>query len=240
VIPSTIGKVYCIETVSRSAQSLVDVTIVARVNLTNAALTVVPPAGVPTKLHIIIEDGLLTPLNPAFEITAGTVTIVGTDTDDAALTEIVDCSAGLGHYKTTGLFKTVTTVTAAAFDYLLVGDEKITVKRARMDDLDDLNLADSTFGQKMLHFYPGITEKSTVEVFGLFWEKTLNALSDSNFWTEQEPDVLEYEISKRLEIPLRNRAGLIDWGTAIQTEIARIDMDYIESIESHTKNTMVG
>lgn len=233
------GKVYCLEMIDRSAITITDKTVVARVNLTNALLTVAAQPSTPSELLVIIEDGLLFPQNPALLISAGTVTIVGTDKDGAALTEIVDCSAGAGEYRTTNQFKTVTSVTTAAFNYLTTGDEKITVKCATLEFLSDLDTGNN-YGRRTLIFYPTITETCTVEVIGLFWSETLSALSSSNYWTEQEPDALEYELCRRLEIPLRNREGLLDWKVAVDGEIERINQDFIEAKERRSLNTMRG
>jgi len=243
-LPSLVvyGKIYCVEIVERSTLPLVDKIILARVNLTNTswAIEVESQPIVPTELIILIEDGLLYPQNPARDLAAGTTTIVGVDKDGNAITEVVSCVDGEGEYRTSLQFKTVTTITAASFNNLIAGDEKITVKSARLNFLQDLDIDDTSFGRKTLLFYPTMTEKASVEIFGLFWSKTLTAVSDSNFWTEQEPDVLSYEISRRLEIPLRNREGFADWSLPIQMEIDRINADFVEAQESHAKNTMWG
>jgi len=234
---SIYGRVLCVETVERVARTLTDTTVVARVNLTNAALTVASSPPTATELSILIEDGLLYPQNPANDITAGTVTIVGTDYTGAALTEIVDCSRGAGIYTTTYRFKTVTSVTAAAFNYLTTDDEKITVTSGRLEFLQD---SGTSYSASTLLFYPAVTAASTVEVIGLFWSKTLSAITDTNFWTDQYPDALMYEVARALEIPLRNREGQRDWEYALAGIIQDINNEYIQTLESTQTNTMRG
>jgi hypothetical protein len=90
---------------------------VAQVNLTNAALTVVGSPPIPSQIDVVIVD--TTP-----SITVGTVTIVGTGTDGAALTEALDCSAGAGTYPTTAYFATVTSFTPSEFATLGGGGDE--------------------------------------------------------------------------------------------------------------------
>lgn len=87
--------------------------IVTVVNLTNIAFTIAAQPANPSRVTIVIVD--TTP-----SIVAGTVLIVGTrhadkekgELEDQALSEIVDCAAGAGTYRTTGIFKTVASATA--------------------------------------------------------------------------------------------------------------------------------
>src|SRR3990167_1823878 len=231
------GRIFCVEVMNLVSQSMSDKTVVSRVNLTNsAALTIAAQPLVPTELMILIEDGLLTPLNPSRDITAGTVTITGTDKDDAALIEAVDCSAGAGEYITTGRFKTITTVATTSFNYLTTGDEKITVLSSRMSFARDLDIA-KAYRSTTLVFWPTLEEKATVECIGKFYPETLSADADTNFWTEEYSDALYAQVAKMLEIPLRNREGLLDWDRAIEQGIFEVTANEIKRQEASSRNT---
>ena len=232
------GKVCCVESKVRPAQAFSDATVVERVNLTNAVLVAAAQPPSPTELAILIEDGLLLPVSPSLDISAGTITIVGTDKAGAALTEVVDCSSGAGSYKTTGRFKTVASVTAADFDYLVTGDEKITIRTGRLSFLEDLDLTDS-FDLAMFEFYPVPTEDLMVEIVGEFWTKTLSADADSTRWTER-PDLLVLQAMSIMEGLKRNREGKRDFDEQIAEILFEMDIESVWKTEKHARNTMSG
>ena len=240
ILPLTTSQIYCTEITSKPASVFSDVTVVTRVNLTNTALTVIaltPTA--PTELLIHIEDGLLLPLSPALGITAGTVTITGTDIDDAALVEVVDCSSGAGFYTTDGVFKTVTNVDTASFDHLITNDEKITIKTGRRSYLQDLDLS-GEFKTSSLLFFPTLDESVMIEVFGDFWTPALVNDTDTTYWTEIKPLVLFWETMKMLESPLRNRSGVEDWSRMIDEALFDINRDGVLAYELGASQTMGG
>ena len=239
-LPSILGRVYCLPMPSRPASSsFSDTTIVARVNLTNRTLTLAASPPSPTELSILIEDGLLAPLNPALDITVGTLTITGTDIDDAVLVEEIDCSCGVGTYKTSGVFKTLVSIVTASFDHLLTGDEKITVKTGRAAWFEDLDLSEA-YNATMLLFFPTLTVPVTVEVFGDFWSRTLTSPTDTNFWTVNQPDALIAMVQKKLEGSNRNRSGLADFDAVISEAVFDINRDFIWNYEMSASRTLTG
>lgn len=93
--------------------------VVTVVNLTNAALTIAAQLDVPRNVTCTIVD-------TGASITAGTTTIVGTGLDDEALTEVLDGSGGAGVLTGAQYFKTITSITNAAYAVLDgAGDETI-------------------------------------------------------------------------------------------------------------------
>ncbi len=240
VTPVTIyDRIYCLESPDRTIQTMADTTIVTKVNLTNTLLSVATSPPAPTTLAIVIEDGQLLPSSPHLSLSAGSVTIVGTDEDDVVLTEEVDCSRGAGNYTTTSAFKTVVSVTTADFDHLMTDDEKITVATGRLSFIQDLNLNNQYDGRTLL-FYPALAEEAHVEVIGRFWSDTLIADGDVNFWTENYPEALEWQVMKVLEVRARNRAGLDDWNAGLDEIIFSINKEFIMSVEDSSPNSMKG
>jgi len=236
------SRITCISMPDKPALAYSDTTVVTRVNLTNAALSVATSPKAPTELSILIEDGLLSPLSPALGITVGTVTITGTDRDGAALVEVVDCSKGAGFYKTTGLFKTVTNVDTASFNRLVTGDEKITIKTGRKSFLEDLDLTEAWNG-KTLRFFPTLDEVMAVEIIGNFGSIPFaHPATDGQktFWTERYPMLLVWKAMQILEPGLRNREGYLDFDLAINAVLFDINRDRVVSVEDTQEPTMEG
>ena len=233
--------IYCLDITNElgGATVLSDETIVARVNLTNAAQVIAISPTSPTELSILIEDGLLNPLNPSLDISAGTITIVGTDIDDAALTEVVDCSTGAGSYKTDGVFKTVSSLTTADFNYLITGDEKLTVKTGRRSFLEDIDLG-QTFALTSLVFYPAFNEDVIIEIFGDLWSRSLVNDTDKTFWTEYPSPLIVWEAMRFMEVPLRNRSGVYDYAEPIAIELDKINTQDTQAYEATQAPTMDG
>ncbi len=95
--------------------------IVTVVNLTNTTLTLAAQPDSPRALTVTIVD--TTP-----SINAGTVTIAGTDVNNAALSEAVSIAGGAAVYTTAGVFRSVTSIIVAGASVLGgAGDETIKV-----------------------------------------------------------------------------------------------------------------
>ncbi len=102
--------------------------IVTVVNLTNVAMTIAAQPDVCRQVTITIVD-----TGPS--IIAGTTTVVGTDCNGDAQTEILDGSGGAGTITSTGYFESVASATNAAYNVLDGGaDETITMGVAALDD----------------------------------------------------------------------------------------------------------
>lgn len=67
-----------------------------------------------------------------------------------------------------------------------------------------------------------------IEIKGLFDSKALECDLDTNFWTENFPDLLIIAAMYKLEVFHRNRQGAKDWQDSIVEELAAIEMDMIE------------
>lgn len=102
--------------------------VVAVVNLTNVALTILAQPTNPSRLIITVVD--TTP-----GIVAGTITIVGyrpptlnEGLSPVAVSETISCAAGAGTYRSTYVYTSVTSITTSAFSVLGgAGDETIKV-----------------------------------------------------------------------------------------------------------------
>jgi hypothetical protein len=178
-------------------------------------------------------------MNPSNLITAGTLTLTGTDKDNAVPTEVLDCSAGAGEFTTAGIFKTLTSVVAASFNNLTTGDEKVWVRTGRKAELQDLILP-KDYTSIMLRFYPALTELVSVEVFGLFWSDNLVADADTNFWTERYPELLIWETMLHLEVPVRNREGMRDFEEAINNKLELLNKEHVRFTTARVPRTMRG
>ena len=95
--------------------------IVTVVNLTNTTLTLAAQPDSPRNLTVTIVD--TTP-----GVNAGTVTITGTDVNDAALVEVISIAGGAAVYTGASVFKSITSIVVAAAAVLGgAGDETIKV-----------------------------------------------------------------------------------------------------------------
>jgi hypothetical protein len=68
----------------------------------------------------------------------------------------------------------------------------------------------------------------TVKIYGKFYEKSLVAATDVNYWSEVHPQLLVYAALRELEVSYRNTQGYKDWDVRIKEYIAGIDKDLVE------------
>jgi hypothetical protein len=102
--------------------------IVTVVNLANEVLTIAAQPDVCRRITMTLVD-------TGASIVAGTTTVVGTDCNGDAQTEILDGSGGAGVVTGTSYFESVTSITNASYSVLDGGgDETIIVGVAALDD----------------------------------------------------------------------------------------------------------
>lgn len=77
-------------------------------------------------------------------------------------------------------------------------------------------------------FYPPTDVAYELEVIGLFSEKKLTADADTNYWTEEEPQLLVNAACWALELSYRNTEGARDWENAVRTYLMGLDMDLVD------------
>jgi len=68
-----------------------------------------------------------------------------------------------------------------------------------------------------------------LEVTAAFYQPTLNADEDQNWWTEEVPQVLCMAAARQLEITYRNTIGVKDWEESIKSELLGHEFDLADS-----------
>lgn len=100
--------------------------------------------------------------------------------------------------------------------------------------IDDLGaqsyvVAGDIFAFNGLIFAPPTEEQIRLEVWGSFYQATLSADSDKNFWSEQVPMALILAACRALEQSYRNKAGIEDFESTIKSELLGLEMDLADS-----------
>ena len=75
-----------------------------------------------------------------------------------------------------------------------------------------------------------VSEKTVIEVKGLFYSKELLLETDQNYWTVTNPMLLIMAAMRQTEIINRNTQGVNDWTNAIAVDMKQLGMDYVEEI----------
>lgn len=86
---------------------------------------------------------------------------------------------------------------------------------------------------------PPIGEATTLEVVGNFYQPSLVADNDKNYWTEEEQFALTLAACRALEQSYRNMQGMVDWESAVNSELLGLELDYTDQ-ESAGKASMEG
>ena len=53
---------------------------------------------------------------------------------------------------------------------------------------------------------------------------------DECYWSTEHPDILIHAALQRLEVSYRNTAGSRDWMLAVQSDLANLDMEWVEEL----------
>ena len=56
----------------------------------------------------------------------------------------------------------------------------------------------------------------------------LDGDTDECYWSTEHPDILIHAALHRLEVSYRNTAGANDWLVTVKTDLADLDMDWVE------------
>ena len=54
--------------------------------------------------------------------------------------------------------------------------------------------------------------------------------NDECFWSTEHPDILTHAALQRLEVSYRNTQGANDWLTAIMSDLAELDKEWVEEL----------
>jgi len=75
-----------------------------------------------------------------------------------------------------------------------------------------------------------VSEKTVVDIKGLYYSKELVEETDLSYWTVVHPMLLIMAAMRQTEIINRNTQGVNDWTNAIAVDIKQLGMDYIEEV----------
>jgi hypothetical protein len=75
-----------------------------------------------------------------------------------------------------------------------------------------------------------VSEKTLVEVKGLFYSAELVNDTDMNYWSVRHPLLLIMSAMRYIEIVNRNTQGVNDWNNSIATEMRQLGMDFVEEV----------
>jgi len=75
-----------------------------------------------------------------------------------------------------------------------------------------------------------VSEKTVVEIKGLFYSHELTLDTEENYWTAVHPMLLIMAAMRQTEIINRNTQGVNDWTNAIAVDMKQLGMDYVEEI----------
>lgn len=107
-----------------------------------------------------------------------------------------------------------------------------------LSDDDQSKIEDTTnvFGNvwRGIIIMPSPDQEVTVEVHGNFFSGSLSDDDDTNFWTDNYPDILIKGAIRELERSYRNRQGAEDLSMFIQEQMQKIDMDRVEDQTNRT------
>jgi hypothetical protein len=80
---------------------------------------------------------------------------------------------------------------------------------------------------------PPTDEDIAIKVFGKFYEKTLIANEDVNYWTEEHPLLLVYASLYEMETTYRSTQGATDWKNRVDDYLIDIDRDLAEAADKY-------
>lgn len=89
-------------------------------------------------------------------------------------------------------------------------------------------VADSMENTQGILYGPPNDEAVVLEIYGKFYSPWLTDENDTSFWAAQHPMTLARAAAYQVEAGYRNREGMTDWLSSIQTDIAEIDKDFAE------------
>lgn len=88
--------------------------------------------------------------------------------------------------------------------------------------------SDTKYNYRGIIVAPPVDEAYVLEVVGQFYQPTLTADAQYNYWTLETPELLLKAALYQLEVFYRNSEGAKDWYNAIMLEAAEIDKDGVE------------
>jgi len=106
-------------------------------------------------------------------------------------------------------------------------------------DFDGIVLGEGQVSYRGIYLLPVMDEEYTVTVIGKFQQPRLSSDDDTNFWTEEEPDLLIFAAMYKLEGFYRNREGSRDWLEQIDEGLRGLEYDDAEN-DSVESNVMEG
>lgn len=77
--------------------------------------------------------------------------------------------------------------------------------------------------------YPPADQDYTIRLIVNYKQSELSADSDTNFWTDQYPDLLIAATMMKLEYFYRNRSGVADWQEQVEAQIRDIEFNLVET-----------
>jgi hypothetical protein len=75
-----------------------------------------------------------------------------------------------------------------------------------------------------------VSEKTTIDIRGLFYSMELEDDTDKNYWSEVHPMLLYMSAMRQIEVTNRNTQGVNDWTASIMTEMQQLGMDLVEEL----------
>jgi len=75
-----------------------------------------------------------------------------------------------------------------------------------------------------------VSEKTMLDVKGLFYSHELVNDTDTNYWSSQHPMLLHMAAMRYIEINNRNTQGVRDWEGSITTDMKQLGMDLVEEL----------
>ena len=75
-----------------------------------------------------------------------------------------------------------------------------------------------------------VSEKTLIEIKGLFYTDGLVNDSDKSYWSVMHPDILIMAAMRHIEITNRNTQGVNDWTKSIVAEMQQLEMDLVEEL----------
>ncbi len=106
-------------------------------------------------------------------------------------------------------------------------------------DAEDVFTGTAFSRAQRLLILPPTDKLRTVTVFGHFVAAALKNDSDTNYWSEEYPDLVLFAALYKLETTYRNREGAQDWLTALDEGLITLEKDAVE-LEYGDKNVMEG
>lgn len=75
-----------------------------------------------------------------------------------------------------------------------------------------------------------VSERTTIDIRGLFYSMELEEDTDKNYWSEVHPMLLYMSAMRQIEVANRNTQGVNDWTVSIMAELQQLGMDLVDEL----------